>query len=344
MTAMLGAMREPWEWTEQDLLALIKNQTPESITLDYKACASLKNGDKEKDEISKDVSAFANSGGGTIVYGMVEERGSGRAEGLDEGYDPTVTTAEWLDQVIASRIQPRIDGVRINAVRLDTQRPSRVAYVVSVPESTRAPHQARDKKFYKRFERQSVPMEEYEIRDVARRGQVPDLRVEIAFTGTPGRRCYVFDDGSRSFGVMFSVGNHGRQPAKFALINALFDPRFDVSPAPTSLAHDTVGWRLDLKRTQILWSVYDLQGPSAGMPLFTKTAKMIHRATVAIPGGIAEGRFMLGSDVQSPDMEGRLEFTVLRYRGRQVEFEAEGLTMDEVIDKFPKLLIPTLME
>jgi hypothetical protein len=336
-------MRDPWEWTEEDLLALIKNQTPESITLDYKACASLKSGDKEKNEISKDVSAFANSAGGTIVYGMVEEPGSGRPERLDGGYDPAETTAEWLDQVIGSRIQPRIDGVRIKPVRLETQNPGRVAYVVSVPESPRAPHQAHDKRFYKRFERQSVPMEEYEIRDVARRGHAPDLRVDIEFSGAPGRDYYVFGEGPRSFGVMFSVGNHGRQPAKFALINTLFDPSFDVSPEPTSRAHDAEGWRFDLKRTQIPWSVYDLQGPSAGMPLFTQTAKMVHRATIAIPRNTVEGQFILGSDVQSPDMRSRVEFTVLRLRGRQVEIEAEHLAMQELLEKFPRLLPRTFM-
>ena len=56
----------------------------------------------------------------------------------------------------------------------------KVAYVVSIPQSIRAPHQASDKKFYKRFNFESVPMEEYEIRDLARRSSAPAAGVRHA--------------------------------------------------------------------------------------------------------------------------------------------------------------------
>jgi predicted HTH transcriptional regulator len=65
-------MKQPWEWDEDDLLALIANGAKESVELDYKACDALVQTDGKKNEVSKDVSAFANSAGGTIVYGMVE--------------------------------------------------------------------------------------------------------------------------------------------------------------------------------------------------------------------------------------------------------------------------------
>jgi hypothetical protein len=34
-------MRESWEWTEDDLLRLIKNGTAASITLNFKRCAAI---------------------------------------------------------------------------------------------------------------------------------------------------------------------------------------------------------------------------------------------------------------------------------------------------------------
>src|SRR6266508_2465719 len=114
-------MKQPWEWDEADLLALIRDQAQESLTLDYKAGAALQKTEPKKDEVSKDASAFANSAGGSIVYGMAEAN------------------------------QLPIDGVRINPVDLATQAPGKVAYVVSIPQSPRAPHQAADKKYYKRF-------------------------------------------------------------------------------------------------------------------------------------------------------------------------------------------------
>ncbi|ATB48761.1 ATPase AAA [Corallococcus macrosporus DSM 14697] len=177
-------MKNPWDWTEEDLLALVKNQVQESLTLDYKASKALERTEKVKDEITKDVSALANSAGGTLVYGIPENKQTRLAEKVDEGVDPAVITREWLDQVITSNIQRRIDGVRINQIPLITVSPGRVAYVVHVPQSARAPHQARDKLFYKRFEYHSKPMEEYEIRDVARRQDAPDLRVRFQMDWT----------------------------------------------------------------------------------------------------------------------------------------------------------------
>lgn len=47
-------MKNSWEWNEEDLLDLVKAQTKESISLDFKRSASLQNTDPKKNEISKD--------------------------------------------------------------------------------------------------------------------------------------------------------------------------------------------------------------------------------------------------------------------------------------------------
>ena len=107
-------MKESWLWKEDDLLELIKLATKESIDLEFKQCDSLQNNDPKKNEISKDVSAFANSAGGTIVYGMIEN--GHIATTLDQGFDPNIISKEWLEQVINSRIQRKIEGIRINQI------------------------------------------------------------------------------------------------------------------------------------------------------------------------------------------------------------------------------------
>ena len=92
-------MSEPWEWEEADLLALIRDQVQESLTLDYKASPALDRTDQKKNEVARDVSAFANSAGGTLVYGMVE---AGHLPAhLDAGFAPQDITREWLEQVIS---------------------------------------------------------------------------------------------------------------------------------------------------------------------------------------------------------------------------------------------------
>src|SRR5260370_37737063 len=106
-------MKNPWEWDENDLLDMVKAGTQESIELDFKESKALENTEKKKDDISKDVSAFANSAGGTVIYGMKEDNNTHVAAELDEGSDATDITKEWLEQVINSPVDRRIEGVRI---------------------------------------------------------------------------------------------------------------------------------------------------------------------------------------------------------------------------------------
>src|SRR5687767_4577739 len=61
-------MRSVSDWTEADLQQLIDNDVQESLHLDYKRSAALGRTDPCRNELSKDVAAFANSDGGMIVY------------------------------------------------------------------------------------------------------------------------------------------------------------------------------------------------------------------------------------------------------------------------------------
>jgi hypothetical protein len=151
---------------------LIQDKVEERHHLEYKQCAALDLGDNQrKTELSKDVSALANSSGGTIIYGIVEDKRL--PTNIDGGLDPTVISKERLEQVILGNIRPRLQGLRINPVEL-TRSPGRVAYVVHVPQASTA-HQASDKRYYKRFNFKSEAMEDYEIRDIMNRTTHPFL-------------------------------------------------------------------------------------------------------------------------------------------------------------------------
>jgi hypothetical protein len=224
-------MSEPWEWGEADLANILQSWITESTVLDYKAREALRNTDKNKLEISKDVSAFANSAGGTLVYGIDETNHI--PTGL-RGLDPSVTTREWIEQVINSGIQRRIDGIRINQVGLDTLEPGHVAYVISIPQSMRAPHMAADNRFYKRFNFESVPMEEYEVRDVARRSEAPDLWLEFDLWPDPNGTPINFPDQAAFSGpvpVVVQMVNRSGAIAHYALIALAIDKR--LRPANT---------------------------------------------------------------------------------------------------------------
>lgn len=166
------------EISEQDIVGLVSLGTEESINLDFKSGESLDQSDKKKSEIAKDVSAFANSAGGFIIYGIREE--NHKASSLSP-VDGTIFTKEWLEQVIQTRIQRKIDGLSIKPIRISSDIKQSI-YVIQIPESALAPHMTSDKKFYKRYNFESVQMEEYEIRNLYNRKDKIKLVIDNVIT------------------------------------------------------------------------------------------------------------------------------------------------------------------
>jgi hypothetical protein len=130
---------------------------------------------------------MANSYGGIIIYGVSECQDKLRKH-LPEKSDPidrTQLPKEWLEHVI-NNIRPKIEGLVIHPVPINTAS-NHVVYVVEIPQSWTV-HQAIDKRYYKRYNFESVPMEDDEIRDVMvlARQQHPkiDLKFEIEISLT----------------------------------------------------------------------------------------------------------------------------------------------------------------
>ena len=166
--------------TLEEIDALIRNQVQESLHLDYKGSDSLDPVRVRNAEIAKDVSSFANSDGGIIVYGVMEEKQF--PVKVDGGVDHIKFSRERLEQVIQSNVSPKVDGIEIVQIRISGERS---AYAIGIPKSFRGPHQASDYRYYKRHNFASVPMEDYEINDVrSRRRRIPSLiSVDIVADG-----------------------------------------------------------------------------------------------------------------------------------------------------------------
>lgn len=156
-----------------DIERLINDEVEESIHLDYKASGSLAKDDKKRAEITKDVSAFANSDGGIIIYGLSEIDHKPQSLSFING---NILTKEWLESVI-NMIQPRIKGIEIYPIRHDGYI-EKSLYVVKIPRSDNAPHMAKDNRFYRRYNFMSVPMEEYEVKDLYSRKATPNLEID----------------------------------------------------------------------------------------------------------------------------------------------------------------------
>ncbi len=175
--------KQPWEWEKADIEQMIAAQKQEDINLDYKSSDSLDKTDGKKKEITKDISAFANSDGGVVIYGVTENpTHRDLPEKIDAGSDPGNISKEWLEEVINSGVKPKMEGLRIKSITIGS---NRVIYVVYVPKSTTA-HQASDKRYYRRYNFQSVMMEHYEILDVLNRSILPDLQPFFSLTHAEG--------------------------------------------------------------------------------------------------------------------------------------------------------------
>ena len=182
--------------TQADLQGMISGQVQESLHLDYKSSMAISN--KHRTEIAKDVSSFANSDGGVIVYGIKEEKYLPKR--IDSGVDHVAYNREWLENVIDGNVSPRIDSIVIVQIQLS---PDRSAYAIEIPKSFRGPHQERGShRYYKRYNFKAAPMEDYEIADVRNRKQIVTALIN-------------FDvETKNAFQIYFSIQNVGAVPAE----------------------------------------------------------------------------------------------------------------------------------
>lgn len=165
------------KWTIEKIKDIIENKTHESVNLEFKRGESLlnaKNKSKGGSEFCKDVSAFANSNGGTIIYGIEEAKinGGGYAQSIMP-INKNAVSLEWIETYLHGNITPKIKNIEISSVSIDD---SNHIIIINIPKSDTV-HQASDKRYYKRFNFSSVPMEDYEVKDVMNRSKLPVLNV-----------------------------------------------------------------------------------------------------------------------------------------------------------------------
>jgi hypothetical protein len=121
--------------TENDLNDLVENKVFETRTLEYKECFPG-NRDSDKKEFLADVSSFANSAGGSIIFGISEKKGIPQEV---KGIDNNIIDQEKsrLENMIRDGIAPRITGISINTLHLSS---SMVVLIMRIPKSWNSPH------------------------------------------------------------------------------------------------------------------------------------------------------------------------------------------------------------
>lgn len=145
-----------------DLQALVDNRVPEGKTIEYKESLPLDDYESKR-EFLADVSSFANAAGGHLIYGIREESGEPVEPcGLQSiNADNEILR---LENLIRDSIEPRIPGVSMRAVPLQT---AEVAIIIRIPRSWALPHVVRFQKHWRFYSRNSAgkyPLDVSELR------------------------------------------------------------------------------------------------------------------------------------------------------------------------------------
>ena len=190
-------------FTEKTINEIIDFCLEESINIEFKSAQALSKENSVKKEISKDVSSFANSAGGLIFYGINEENHIATSISFIDG---NTFTKEWLENIIISNIQPKIIDLKIFPIRFNKEI-NKTVYVIKIPNSNASPHINTDKKYYRRFNFQSVPMEEYEIRNLYLRQRESKVYPEVLLVKPDLKNT---TDDKYSFNVEVQIMNDGQ--------------------------------------------------------------------------------------------------------------------------------------
>jgi hypothetical protein len=136
-----------------DIQKLKDAKIEESTILDYKEQLISEN------DIIKHVTAFSNTSGGDLIFG-IEGRDMGGYPVDIPGIEDNVNK-ERLEQILISNIRPRI-GMQFREINIPNS--DRVILIMRIPEGqTRPYYDMRSHRYYKRYNYGAIPMDEIEI-------------------------------------------------------------------------------------------------------------------------------------------------------------------------------------
>lgn len=146
-----------------DLQELLNNSVSESKTLEYKKVLNL-NTDNDKKEFLNDVSSFANSSGGDIIYGISEKSGTPNSlEGFQiENLD---LLKQQVENILRDGIEPRITGILIKTIENPDKK---ILLIIRIPKSWISPHRTNYKASRRFFARNSNGKYELDIQELRR--------------------------------------------------------------------------------------------------------------------------------------------------------------------------------
>jgi hypothetical protein len=149
--------------TIEDIQALKSNKVMEKKTIDYKQSLPGRSG-SERIGFLADITAFANTVGGDLIFGITEEDGIPKSiDGVEIG-NPDEEKLR-LENIIRSGIEPRISDITICPFKINNTK--RYILLIRVKRSWNAPHRVIFKdhsKFYGRNSAGKYPLDVSELK------------------------------------------------------------------------------------------------------------------------------------------------------------------------------------
>jgi len=181
--------------------ALVESQGQEGPQLEFKRGKAFDETNAEQ-ELVKDLSAFANAGGGRVIYGVAEAKNrSGIA--VASAWDPVTHPkkgAEWISQIVRSNTSPPMNRFAVYEYPAPDGRSGRIVEVV-VQQGDTAHQSVFQHKYFLRTARSAEPMLDSQIRDTMNRRKVPIITVTLS--------PYVADVSARRTGIVPVLKNEG---------------------------------------------------------------------------------------------------------------------------------------
>lgn len=129
--------------TQGHIEQLVADQVCEGLHLDFKRDLPTAWNDAAKHEFLADTTAFANSGGGDLIFGIDEDGQAQASSVMPQVISNVDQEIRRLQDFLLNLAEPRLPGVKIQAVQVSVAGTDGHVVVVRIPQSWAGPHRVK---------------------------------------------------------------------------------------------------------------------------------------------------------------------------------------------------------
>lgn len=174
--------------TQAHLHQMVADRVREGPHLDFKRDLPRAWNDAAKHELVADATAFANAGGGDLIYGLDEDGDATAAAIVPQPIANPDQETRRVQDMLLTNSEPRLPGCQVVTLPVTVDGTRGHAMVVRVPQSWGGPHRVKiNNHFYIRDGLRKRPLDVPEIRAMFNRSELQAQRVANFRTGRLGK-------------------------------------------------------------------------------------------------------------------------------------------------------------